>query len=167
MITIQTDNNKNITIKQTDVGFVFGNKEIKPSILEINSGKEYNVLIENQSFRINVLSYNLETKELKVQINGKSAITIITTELDLLIQKMGFSGAGAKKITDLKAPMPGLIKNIKVTIGDSVKKGDALLVLEAMKMENNIKAQADGKVSQIAVKEGQAVEKGQLMIKFD
>ena len=57
----------------------------------------------------------------------------------------------------VKAPLPGTITSIEVTVGQEVKAGDTVVVLEAMKMQNNIEAEKDGKVTAIAVKVGQAV----------
>jgi len=61
------------------------------------------------------------------------------------------------------SPMPGSISKIKVNVGDQVKKGDILLVLEAMKMENEINATDDGKVKEILVKKGQKVSGGDIL----
>ena len=71
------------------------------------------------------------------------------------------------KVSDLKAPMPGLVLSIDVEVGKEVKKGDALLILEAMKMENVIKSPTDGVIKSIAVKTSQAVEKNQLLLNFE
>ncbi|MCL4147810.1 UNVERIFIED_CONTAM: hypothetical protein GTU68_000861 [Idotea baltica] len=60
--------------------------------------------------------------------------------------------------------MPGLVLEIMVEVGQFVAVGDALLILEAMKMENVIKAQGEGVIKDIVVKQGAAVEKGQLLI---
>jgi biotin carboxyl carrier protein len=62
--------------------------------------------------------------------------------------------------------MPGLVLSVLVSAGQEVKKGDKLLVLEAMKMENIIKAGGDGVVAQIMVNQGQAVDKNQTLIEF-
>ena len=79
---------------------------------------------------------------------------------------MGMSAVATGKINNIKAPMPGLIIDLKVKIGDSVKTGDQLLILEAMKMENILKAQGEGIVKNVKVKKGDSVEKGQVLIEF-
>ena len=74
------------------------------------------------------------------------------------------AAAGAIKVN---APMPGNINAIKVNVGQSVKAGDVLLILVAMKMENEIKAPQDGTVASIAVNKGQSVNTGDLMISLN
>ena len=73
---------------------------------------------------------------------------------------------GAGKVNELKAPMPGLVLEINVKPGDELQKGDRVLVLEAMKMENVIKAPADATVASIEVEKGKTVDKNQVMIRF-
>ena len=68
--------------------------------------------------------------------------------------------AGGEKIT---APMPGTILTVNVTSGSTVKKGDVLMILEAMKMENEIMAPCDGTVTSVSVTKGAAVESGTLL----
>ncbi len=72
----------------------------------------------------------------------------------------------SSKVNEVKAPMPGLVLDIRVSEGDEVKKGDPILVLEAMKMENIIKSPTDGVIKKINVKKGLAVEKNQVLINF-
>jgi len=73
----------------------------------------------------------------------------------------------SRKIKNLPAPMPGLIVNIQCAPGDEVKKGDPLLVMEAMKMENEIKSPLTGKIKAINVAPRQSVDKGQVMVEFE
>ncbi|MCL4120534.1 UNVERIFIED_CONTAM: hypothetical protein GTU68_029062 [Idotea baltica] len=63
--------------------------------------------------------------------------------------------------------MPGLVLDILVVAGQSIQKGDKLLVLEAMKMENNLKAVGDGIVKKVAIQKGNTVDKGDLLIEFE
>ena len=76
------------------------------------------------------------------------------------IRSLTARSSGAATGGTVKAPMPGLVVKVLVESGQSVKKGDGLLVLEAMKMENEIAAPTDGVVDSIGVKAGTAVEKG-------
>ena len=69
------------------------------------------------------------------------------------------AGAGER----VAAPMPGNILSVNVAAGDAVKKGQVLMILEAMKMENEIMAPCDGKVTAVAVTKGAAVESGALL----
>lgn len=69
-------------------------------------------------------------------------------------------GAGAK----IEAPLPGTITDIKVKVGDKVKAGDTILVLEAMKMQNNIEAENDGEITSVMVKIGDSVMEGSLLV---
>jgi len=64
----------------------------------------------------------------------------------------------------IKAPMPGLVVKVPVEIGQEVKKGDKLVILESMKMENELKAPRDGRVERINVKPGDSVEQGQSLV---
>lgn len=125
------------------------------------------VLYEGHSVNVFVEGINREEKQVLLKVNGKRATISLTTEMDLLLKKMGLSALAAKKATDIKAPMPGLIHSISVSVGDEVAKGDVVLILEAMKMENVIKSPTDGVVKKIAVEPGQSVDKNQLMIAFE
>ena len=64
----------------------------------------------------------------------------------------------------IKTPLPGVIIDVKVAVGDTVKKGDTVVVLEAMKMENNINADRDGKVTAIQVAKGDTVADGAVLV---
>ena len=66
----------------------------------------------------------------------------------------------------VKSPMPGTILGLKVSVGDTVKAGDELLVLESMKMENMINSPIDGTISKILISEGDSVQHGQELIIF-
>jgi biotin carboxyl carrier protein len=71
------------------------------------------------------------------------------------------------KIFDVKSPMPGLVLEVNVAPGAEVKKGDSLVILEAMKMENVIKSPADGIIKEVFVKPTEAVEKNVVLISFE
>lgn len=120
--------------------------------------------IGNRSIDVRMISN--EDKTFSVSLDGQIIDVPYRTSLDLMLEKMGLKDLLASGNKEFKAPMPGLVLNILVSPGDQVKKGTPLLVLEAMKMENNIKADAEAVVESIEVNEGQSVEKNQILIKF-
>lgn len=124
------------------------------------------VLYKNRSYRIQLLDLNKEDKVVTLAINGKQATVSLKTEMDLLLKEMGLEGLAAKSADDIKAPMPGLIHSIKVEEGQSIEKGEPVLILEAMKMENVLKSASEGEIAKIHVQVGESVEKGQLLVSF-
>lgn len=74
------------------------------------------------------------------------------------------SASGSGEGTPVKAPLPGVVTKVNVTVGQQVKRGEAVLVLEAMKMENNIAAEQDGEVTGICVKPGDSVLEGTVLL---
>ena len=77
------------------------------------------------------------------------------------------SAAAAAGAGTIKSPLPGVILNVKVNVGDAVKKGDTIMILEAMKMENAIKADRDGKIASISVKQGESVLEGAALVTIE
>lgn len=124
------------------------------------------ILKDNQSFKAEVLEIDNQAKLVKIKIDKSIFEISLKDKMDLLLEKMGIDNSEAYVANDLKAPMPGLILDTMVTPGQEVKKGDQLLILEAMKMENVLKAPGDGTVSSIEISQGDSVEKGEILIKF-
>ncbi len=93
----------------------------------------------------------------------RSTLKIEDTKDDALRSILQEAAASTQQRAKVVAPMPGLLKQIFVTNGQSVRKGEKLFVLEAMKMENIIKASASGTISDVHSSEGSAVEKGTLL----
>ena len=83
------------------------------------------------------------------------------------IRELSGAAAGPSGPAPLKAPMPGLIVRVNVAIGDQVQAGQGIVVMEAMKMENELKASAAGKVKAILATPGTAVEKGALLVELE
>jgi acetyl/propionyl-CoA carboxylase alpha subunit len=130
------------------------------------SDRKFHIILDSKTFAAEVISLDKVSKKVSIKINGIIREVTLKDKFDLLLEKMGLSPTNANAITDLKAPMPGLIISIKVEPGQAVAKGDQLLVLEAMKMENIIKAQGEGIVKTIKAKVGDSVEKNQVLIEF-
>ena len=125
-------------------------------------------LIENgTSFHIHLIDQDLANRRIWLEINGATYEVQIENELDQLVQKLGFSSQSATALSSISAPMPGLILDILVEEGQSVEKGTSLLILEAMKMENVIKATGEATVKKVEVVKGSAVDKGQILIELE
>ena len=126
----------------------------------------FHILYNNKSFRAEIVKADTATKSFVIKVNGVVQTVTLKDKFDLLLEKMGINAAASSKINNIKAPMPGLINDLKVKVGDTVNPGDALLILEAMKMENVLKAPGAGTIKAIKVKKGDSVEKGQVLIEF-
>jgi len=126
---------------------------------------QYHILYESKSYHAQI--ENQGDKEFEVILNGNKYQIAFSDEYDQLIDKMGLTIANSDKVTDIKAPMPGLVLSVEVEKGQEVTKGEALLILEAMKMENVIKSPGEGVVKSINVDKGKAVEKGAVLIEFE
>ncbi len=131
------------------------------------SESKYHILHNNKSYISEITTSDFNSKSYEVKINNNTYNIKIKNPLDLLINDMGFSLSSAKHIDSIKAPMPGLILEINITVGQTVKEDDALLILEAMKMENVLTSPRDGIIKSISVKKGDAVDKGSLLIEFE
>ncbi len=124
----------------------------------------FSVLMDGKSFVAEVVSTDGAEKKVTLRI-GQSVYEIgLEGPMDRLLASMGLSEAATRKVNDIKAPMPGMVLKILVVPGQSIQKGDPVLILEAMKMENVFKSTADAVVKEIRVSERKAVEKGEVLI---
>lgn len=131
------------------------------------SSSAFHVIKEGKSTKVLVDKIDQDSKEVHLRVNNKEVVAKISDKMDLLLKSMGLENALVKKMNEQKAPMPGLVLEVSAKVGSQVQKGDALLILEAMKMENVIKAAGDGVVKEIKVKPQQAVEKNEVLITFE
>ncbi len=129
-------------------------------------GGRFHILYEGRSFNAEVVEADYVAKSIVLKVNGQRVTLQAKDRFDLLLERLGLSNAAVAKVNELKAPMPGLIVDIRVQPGQAVLKGDPLLVLEAMKMENILKAPADGTVSGLKVSLRDNVQKGQVLVQF-
>lgn len=155
---------KQFEITQNEDIFTVDGKIVTLDLLPL--GTKQHLLFKGKSYTIEVLHKCKQTGELTLSINGKTMETKLQNKLDLLIKQMGME-VGKKKLSELKAPMPGLVLNILVKPGDEVKEGETLVVLEAMKMENSLKAAQDTVIKSIDIRIGEKVDKNQTLISFE
>ncbi len=130
------------------------------------SETQYHLLQDDKSYHTEIIQTDFNAKNYTVKVNNNTYQISIADALDLQIAAMGFSVGSSKQVNAIKAPMPGLLLDIQVTVDQEVKEDDPLFILEAMKMENVILSPRDGIIKSISANKGDAVDKGQLLIEF-
>ena len=148
--------------------------------IRLNS-KKFTISINGKSYEISIgditsspISVFADGKEYKVELKNdfieKTGAEISNTDdiSEVKINKKNDSIIETNQVEDgtVRAPMPGVIIEIKVSKGDDVKKGDILMILESMKMENSIKTSVDGIVSSIFISQGDSVQFGQSLMEI-
>lgn len=140
--------------------------------------KQFNFIIKGQKYDVNIKE--TDDNHLRVDVNGtryevEVESTSVTKKTPKLVRKpvVKQPGEGTIKKSEstggfkLKAPLPGSIFKLNVKVGDSVIKGQTLLVMEAMKMENNIMAEKDGVIKEIKVNVGDTVLQDDVLMELE
>lgn len=135
-------------------------------ISTISDNETFHILDDNKSYKVELISHDASGKNLMLRINGNTYTTKLSDKYDRLIDQLGMKVVGSQSAGDIKAPMPGLVLDILVEVGQTVSKGDKVLILEAMKMENIIKTTGDGIIKAIHAQKGKPVDKGTLLIEL-
>lgn len=165
------DGNKKITFNTTDknpLAFTSNGKSSEIQIIEKSDNGEFLVLnVDGRKYNASILKKDTITKEVLLKINGEMITVKIEDEFDTLLKSMGMGAGAVKKINDMKAPMPGVVLDIKVASGQKVAKDQPIVVLEAMKMENMLKSPIDGVIKSIEVEKGETVEKNRVLVNFE
>ena len=132
-----------------------GNRDLEVRLIEKKGSRV--------SFEVNGEVFSVEIAAVPGSTNSSQGTSRVISQP--IVKNTARTGsAGGPNVV---APMPGLIVDLKVKVGDAVKPGQTVLVMEAMKMENNIASTIAGTVKEILVKAGQEVQNGQLLVKID
>ena len=162
---IITINNRKHSVKINNSSEVeINNRKVPAEVSQINNNA-YLLRFGNKVFEIT--AHKLEKDKYGVLIDGCYFDALVRTQLQENANDLQKNKNVASKKLNIKAPMPGLLLKLKKNIGDSVKVGEPLLILEAMKMENEIRSPANGIVKEILFKEGQSVEKNSIILTFE
>lgn len=151
-----------IQIKEN--GFFLNNKPIDYSFVPSGKTGEFHLIVNQQS--VPCFVHPLADGGLEIYINGQKRTVYVKNEIDLLLEKLDMNNKKEIGKSEIYAQMPGLVVSVAVTVGQTVKKGDRLVVLEAMKMENEIKSPIDGIIQKIMIQKGDAVAKNALLLSF-
>lgn len=144
---------KNATINGKE--FCYDYKFINDNILVLR--------VNNKNFFLAITEAE-ENNEFEINLESKSFKITCKSELEMLIDKMSGNKTGSAIKKEILSPMPGIIKSLNVKEGQKINKGEVLLVLEAMKMENEIKAVRECIIKKVNVDVLSSVEKNELLI---
>ena len=139
-------------------------KEHHLQILNINSSKMEFVL-DNHFHSVNYIEN--QTAEMKIVVDGVPLTINMHTKLDEIVYKnAGGADTGSTQI-NLRSQIPGRVVSIGVKVGDKVKKGDVVCVLESMKMQVSVKSHKDGEIKNLKTKEGNSVNKNDILAEIE
>lgn len=166
MYKARVNQQKEISIEPIENGFVIDGKEVPFDIISL-SENGFHIIQDYKGYRISVAGVDKENKTVDLVINGQKYLVEVKDRMELLLEKMGMNKSVTNKLNLLKAPMPGMVLQVLVSAGQQVKKGDSILILEAMKMENIIKSPGEGIVKKVLVNAKDKVEKNAVMVEFE
>jgi biotin carboxyl carrier protein len=121
---------------------------------------------QNQTIQVRCIGIDKANKTVTLLYNNQKYSAKITEPMDELLKSMGLENALVQKISEVKAPMPGLVLDVLVSPGDSVEIGQKILVLEAMKMESMLRAERDAIIKSIHVRPGEIVAAKDLLLEL-
>jgi len=165
MYQIKINNKFNYEVDKKGGELSINNEKIEADISLLNANS-WHIINQLKSYNVEVVSFDSALKTAEIKVNSNTYHITAKDQYDVLLDKMGFSSLSNAKLSEAKAPMPGMVLKVLVTEGDLIKKGDNLFILEAMKMENIIKAADDVVIKTVKIKPGDKVEKGQVLVQF-
>jgi len=165
MYKLKINGKYDLSVDKNGEGLSVNGQPVTADIRHLN-GSAWHVINNLRSYNVEVVAFNSQEKTAEIKVNNNLYTITAKDQFDLLLDKLGLSNLNAAKISEIKAPMPGLVLKVFVEEGTAVKKGDSLFILEAMKMENIIKSPADVTVKKVKIKPGDKVEKGQVLLMF-
>lgn len=150
---------------QTGGLFYADGRAVEPASRPLRLGR-YLFQDQRSGFPVLVEDFDAVSRQFTLRVGGRRVLVEVRDVFDEVSRRSGAARSGARKAAAIRSPMPGLIVQIMVQPGQPVRKGDGLLVLEAMKMENMLRAPGEGVVDAVLCQMGQSVEKGQELLRF-
>ncbi|TDI67093.1 MAG: acetyl-CoA carboxylase biotin carboxyl carrier protein subunit [Bacteroidetes bacterium] len=145
---------------------IYVDNELLSWDMAVVSDYMFHLITTSKSYVVEIVAKDAQTKHLQLKVNGVIFNIDVRDKYDMLLEQLGMQQSGDSNHREIRAPMPGMILDILVKEGQQVSKGDKLVILEAMKMENVIKSSGEGTVEMITIQKGMNVEKNQVLIQF-
>jgi len=165
MYKVKINGQYDLEVEKQDDAISVNGKNVVADMKQLNVSS-WHIINNLKSYNAEVVSFNAAEKTAEIKVNNNIYTLTAKDQYDVLLDKLGMSALNSTKVSEIKAPMPGLVLKVFVQEGSEVKKGDNLFVLEAMKMENIIKSPADVIVKTVKIKPGDKVEKNQVLLLF-
>ena len=165
MYKLKVNNKYDFDIDNKGDDLLVNDTKIQANIRQL-SQNIWHIIEQLKSYNVTLISFDKVAKTAQIRVNDNIYTITAKDRFDLLLDQMGLTGLTSAKVSELKAPMPGLVLKVFAEEGMVVQKGDSLFILEAMKMENIIKSPVDAVVKSIKVKPGNKLEKGQILLQF-
>jgi biotin carboxyl carrier protein len=146
-------------------GVTLDGKAVSPDLLEMDGSEVHTLLLGGRSHRI--LATRHGRGDWSLHLSGRHLRAGVVDERTRAIQEATGGREGASGPKALKAPMPGLVVKVEVEEGEVVAPGQGIAIVEAMKMENELKCEGEGRVKRILVAAGEAVDKDQVLVEFE
>jgi len=127
------------------------------------SANSFSLILNGRTYYLTIRS---QLDGYEVSVNHHTHLVKVKDQLQLLLEKFGMNSEVSSHAGEIHAQIPGLVSRVFIKLGDKVKAGDKLCILEAMKMENEIPSPKNGTVSFINIVSGTNVEKGALLMKI-
>ena len=138
-----------------------GDEEIPIDLCSRAGSSFFHLLIGGRSYPC---TFREEDNRVVLGVRGREYRFEVLSERRKRIRDLGISGGKKVRNKDIVAPIPGLVVEVEVAVGDAVRAGQGVVIMEAMKMENELKSPADGVVKEIKVEKGTPVDQGQLLV---
>jgi pyruvate carboxylase subunit B len=139
-------------------------KRVRTDLRTVDDSDVRHLLVDGRSYTIVARQGSAGTWE--IHVDGHRMDAEVLDDRTRAIREMTGATQGPRGPKPVRAPMPGMIVRVEVGEGDTVRGGQGVVVIEAMKMENELKADGEGTVARVLVAPGQAVEKGAVLIEF-
>ena len=165
MHQVKVNNEFNYDVDKNGDGLLINGDSISADIKQLNASA-WHIINNLKSYNVEVVSFDSSEKTAVIKVNNNIYNVTAKDQFDILLDKLGLSSLNATKVSEIKAPMPGMVLKVFAGEGMEIKKGENLFILEAMKMENIIKSPADVVVKTVKIKPGDKVEKGQILMMF-
>ena len=156
---------REVEVELRPEGILVDGEVVPVDLVEMDGTDVHSLLLGSQSHR--VLASRDSAEEWNLHLRGHHFHAQVVDERTRAIRAMAGTPDGAKGPKALRAPMPGLVVKIDAEVGDEVQPGQGLVIVEAMKMENELKSEGEGRIARILVEPGEAVNKDQILVEFE